>query len=276
MERSTHARAVTALHRAFARAHPETAFDRKGYVGDWMDNLLPGTDPASFQAELEGGDGSELKKKFCAVHSSAALAVNCFARFKREPVRLTIDGFSGFDTIRFEAKCPAGIQGRRPPNLDMLLGGLDSIIGVESKLTEHLRTHEAMFSRAYDEQIIDMRRESPWFALMHTLMREPRRYRHLDAAQLVKHAFGLGHSFARRPVTLLYLYWEPRNAAALPELFAHRAEVARFSAEVAGATPSFRALSYPALWASWAERNDDLDWLDEHVSRLRARYDVEI
>jgi hypothetical protein len=32
-----------------------------------------------------------------------------------------------------------------------------------------------------------------------------------DAAQLIKHAFGLAGRFGGRPVTLLYLYWEPAN-----------------------------------------------------------------
>jgi hypothetical protein len=32
-----------------------------------------------------------------------------------------------------------------------------------------------------------------------------------DAAQLIKHAFGLAGTFGGPPATLLYLYWEPAN-----------------------------------------------------------------
>lgn len=47
---------------------------------------------------------------------------------------------------------------------------------------------------------------------MLTLLQEPKRYLYLDAAQLVKHALGFARCYADRTVTLLYLYWEPRNA----------------------------------------------------------------
>jgi hypothetical protein len=57
--------------------------DRQGYV-DWpQGNLIPGVRLDQFEADLRRGDGNELRMKFCALHSSAALAVNCFAPFKR-------------------------------------------------------------------------------------------------------------------------------------------------------------------------------------------------
>ncbi len=41
-------------------------------------------------------------------------------------------------------------------------------------------------------------------------------YRHLDAAQLIKHYLGLPNTFPGRDVTLLYLFWEPADAADFP------------------------------------------------------------
>ena len=69
-------------------------------------------------------------------------------------------------------------------------------------------------------------------------MAEPRAYAWLDAAQLVKHAFGLAHTFFTQPVTLLYLYWEPSNATEFPMFGEHRAEIARFAAAVEGDGPA--------------------------------------
>ena len=44
--------------------------------------------------------------KFCAVHSSCALAVNCFAPFKVDPSRLRLLGKQGASNVEFEKKLP--------------------------------------------------------------------------------------------------------------------------------------------------------------------------
>lgn len=46
-------------------------------------------------------------------------------------------------------------------------------------------------------------------------------YQLLDAAQLIKHAFGLAHSRKNEPVTLVYLYWEPLDAGLSPFFAQH-------------------------------------------------------
>lgn len=71
----------------------------------------------------------------------------------------------------------------------------------------------------------------------------PDKYTWLDAAQLIKHAFGLARSFPDRPVTLLYLFWKPANPTADPEFVAHRDEIEEFRARVAGSSPAFEAMS---------------------------------
>lgn len=268
-------RAVDALGRALISSHPGLTLSPSGAVVAWKLNLLDGIEPALFEAELNDGDGRELDGKFRAAHSSSALAVNNFARFKTAPALLQIAGWSGFETLRFEAKCPIGIRGGRPPNLDLLLTGQSMIVGVESKCTEHLTTHTAEFSPAHDEQITDWRRKTPWFELMKKLDEDSMRYRYLDAAQLVKHAFGLGRTFEGQDVALLYLYWEPSNADAVIELQEHRREVIRFATEVAGAKPSFTAISYRDLWRSWKELRSP-EWLPGHLAAIRARYDLAI
>src|SRR5690606_26142948 len=97
----------------------------------------------------------------------------------------------------------------------------------------------------------------------------------LDAAQLIKHAFGLARAFPDHEVTLLYLYWEPANPEYGPEFARHREEVAAFAERVAGATPAFSAMSYPELWRFWQE-TEPADWLVRHLSDLRARYGVTV
>jgi hypothetical protein len=153
--------------------------------------------------------------------------------------------------------------------------GASTVIGIESKCTEHLRRHTPNFSPAYDHQIKDARRGSTWFQLMRRLVAEPIRYCYLDAAQLIKHAFGLTHCFPSSDVTLLYLYWEPRNAGTFPEFQYHREEVARFADEVKGSSPSFAAVGYRDLWDGWSLLASP-PWLSEHLAALRRRYDIAI
>ena len=159
-------------------------------------------------------------------------------------------------------------------NLDVLLTGPAGVIGIESKLTEPLSRHRAVFSPRYRERSRDERRESAWFHEMLALEEDPKRYGWLDAAQLVKHAFGLAHTFPDGAVTLLYLYWEPRNAEQFSLLVEHRGEIEAFSGRVAGSRPSFRTMTYPELWRTWSEAPPS--WLTVHLDALRARYEVEI
>lgn len=255
------------------RQHPDTSLDPKGYVADFRDTLLPQVSLEDFEADLASGDGNELETKFRAAHSSSGLAVNCFAPFRSRIADLAMPMAAGFDDLRFERKCPTGLRGGRAPNLDVVLSGPGGVVGIESKLTEHLSAHRAEFSPAYEEQIRDARRDQGYFREMLRLRDRPDQYTWLDAAQLIKHAFGLARTFPDRPVTLLYLFWEPANPGAGPEFAAQREEIEEFRARVAGSSPAFEAMSYPELWRFWQD-TEPADWLVRHLSDLHARYGV--
>ena len=267
------AQALVALHDAFCRRRLDVSIDAKGYVADFRDTLLPLVVPEDFEADLSAGDGNELQTKFRAVHSSSGLAVNCFAPFRRRKTDIYLPVAGPFDLLQFEQKCPTGLRGGRAPNLDVLITGPTSVVGIESKLTEYLTPHRAKFSPAYEAQIRDVRREEGYFREMLKLMNDPDRYIWLDAAQLIKHAFGLANTFKDRPVTLLYLFWEPANPSASPIFAEHRREIASFAERVADSSPVFKAMSYAELWSSWQDA-EPADWLIQHVADLRARYDV--
>ncbi|HEY1612341.1 MAG TPA: hypothetical protein VGF97_01440 [Rhizomicrobium sp.] len=238
-------------------------------------NLIDGVRLSDFEADLHQGDGNELAGKFRADHSSSALAVNSFAPFKAAPEALRLQGEQSFSSLCFERKCPHGLAGRRSPNLDVFAEGPAGIVAIESKCLEPMTPHIANFAPAYDAEIRDARRATPWFRQMHMLSENPRQYRWLDAAQLVKHAFGIAYSFPDRPTTLLYLYWEPTNPDEYPFFKEHRDEVARFASSTAGSAPAFAAMSYPQLWRHWSHKAD-CGWLRAHVDRLNARYSVAV
>jgi hypothetical protein len=261
----------SALIHGLVSSAPQTVLDKKGYVSEAGQNLLEGVRLVDFEADLRQGDGNEMEGKFRAAHSSSALVVNTFAPFKSDPAALRLPGGGGFASLSFERKCPHGLVGRRSPNLDVVAVGPTGGVAVESKCLEPLTPHVASFAQDYKAGIKDGRRSSPWFREMLRLVEEPRAYRWLDAAQLVKHAFGVAYTFPDLPMTLLYLFWEPSNPEAHPMFAEHRAEVSRFAASVGGG-PEFVAMSYPELWKSWDACPQP--WLRAHVGRLRARYGV--
>lgn len=204
-------RALAGLREALSRHRPHVAINDQGYAADFRDTLLPLVAAEDFETDLRAGDGNELETKFRAAHSSSALAVNCFAPFRRRIADLALPMGRAFQDLQFERKCPTGLRGGRAPNLDVLLSGPTGVVGVESKLTGFLGRHRAAFSPAYADQIRDERRDQGYFREMHRLTDAPDSHVWLDAAHLIKHAFGMARTFRDRPMTRLYLYWEPAN-----------------------------------------------------------------
>lgn len=269
------ARAKAALGAALARERPRAALDKQGYVVELEDNLLSVVTRAEIAEAFGAGAGQELEGKMRAPWSSSALAVNSFAPWARAPSSLRLSGLSEFtEGFAFEAKCPNGVS-KIPPHLDVLLERDREIVAVESKCTEYLASKPAKVASAYLELADrgDERTSSRWFAAL-TQMEQ---FRRLDAYQLVKHYLGLRLSYPRRPLTLVYLYWEPANAARFHVFAQHRAEIERFGAMVMGDnTCRFAALSYPEHWCELATHADGPAWLDQHLAELERRYQVTI
>ena len=266
--------ATLALRRRLTALRPELEVSPSGYVARIEDNLVPGVEPRHFVEDLARGDGNELESKFRAVHSSAALVVNTFDRFKDEPAHLTLAGVSGFETLTFERACPTGLRGKAP-NLDLVAQGPAGVVAVESKLTEPLQPTAPCFSPRYAERIWDERRAGVWFRAMETVRAQPDSFSSLDVAQLIKHAFGLARCFKGQRTTLLYLYWEPQDADRAADILAHRREIERFARMVTDGFPEFRAQSYRELWAEW-QQGAGPSWLKDHVGNLQERYGVMI
>ncbi len=80
--------------------------------------------------------------KFCAVHSSAALAVNCFAPFKDRPEDLLLLGKHDAAGIQFEKQMPI-IPWRHPSNLDVWIDRGSNMVAIESKLLEYFNLNKA-------------------------------------------------------------------------------------------------------------------------------------
>jgi hypothetical protein len=181
-----------------------------------------------------------------------------------ESRKLKVDGF--------ERRFPTGLARAQAPHLDVVASSRGELVAIESKCIEYLTPKRASFSERYPTEIIEERRDSPWFAeMLRMVCCSGPSYRFLDAAQLIKHALGLTRS-PTLPTTLLYLYWEPMDEGLSPLFAAHRAEIAEFTGRVAGSSMKFAAMSYPELWTEWDATEDP--FFRRHVAALRARYEV--
>ena len=267
IRKSAAERARDALRRRFAGAT-----DDKGYMAEPGENLIAGVRPDQFEADLKAGAGNELRARFCAVHSSSALAINCFAPFKDRPADLQLIGTSGACRVSFERRLPI-IPDRTPANLDVWIERNCGTVAVESKLLEYFARKRPTFADAYQQLAPPVSEPSWWSACERYWDGPPAR---LDAAQLIKHYFGLRlHQetlCAPASLTLLYLFWEPDNGDEVEECIEHRSEVEEFASMVEGGGIAFTWMTYADLWREW--KHEPL--LADHARRLEARYAVAI
>jgi hypothetical protein len=253
------------------RKNMKSPVDRNGYVPWPQENLIPGVKLDQFEQDLREGAGQELRMKFCAVHSSAALVVNTFAPFKNRPEDLVLQGQSGFSRPTFEKTLETGLGGT-PPTLDVFLQKDNEVIGVESKFLEYFTPKQAEFSDSYDPKNLPWA-EDYWWQVLEDARKAGKR--NLDVAQLVKHYFGLSrllHRGEATSATLLYLFWEPINASDLAVCRQHRSEIEELANQVANSRVAFKWMSYPELWQEW----NTVPALTEHTENLKRRYEVSL
>ena len=251
---------------------------------DWF---LPGLNVERISAFYRDAPGNEFDSgKFGNPDSSAALAANAFGFFLDQPQLLppppglNAAGWSPQE-IGLEAIMRFPWAGGKHPCLDAVVWGVRDLLGIESKRHEPFRDrHVPDFSDAYWRPV--------WGENMRGFERVRDRlhdgslaYRHLGACQLVKHAFGLRSEWARNrhrfdAATLLYLYAEAPLRAdgtvhAQADFARHRAEIADFSARVAGSEINFLSCSYEALLTSWSAGGSAIA---AHAGAIRQRFMV--
>ncbi len=238
--------------------------------------FLPGVPAAHVRDRLSRAGGNELESgKFASAESSAALAVNTFGWFVDRPADLpTLPGLedsSPAEQVEVEWCARFPWSGGRHPWLDAMVRTSSSLIGIESKRFEPFPDAKAAhFSAAYDRPVWGDAMER-FHLLRRALTARSVVYRHLDAAQLIKHAYGLVTQARddRRPV-LFYLFAEPGRRGDHPitadDLERHRAEIDDFAARVEGDDVAFAACSYREWLRTW--RGAAADHAEAVVSRF--------
>ncbi|ANY77487.1 hypothetical protein BB934_03990 [Microvirga ossetica] len=172
-------------------------------------------------------------------------------------------------------------SGGRHPCLDLLVETSDTLIGVESKRYEPYRPKTpTALSEAYWRPVWGDSMKG-YEGIRDSLRDGSLSFRHLDAAQLVKHAFGLrtaGHRAPeytdKRPV-LLSLFAEPDTwpsgrAVSRTQINAHRDEVRHFADRVAGDEVAFVWCSYSDVLKAWSRSGDER--LISHAAAIVERF----
>ncbi|NQW53308.1 MAG: hypothetical protein HQ465_18905 [Rhodospirillales bacterium] len=226
------------------------------------EDFLPGVPAAHILARLAKAGGDEIDSgKFANPESSAALACNTFGWFVDRPDELPpLPGMkphvaTSLVDVEYCPRFPW--RGGRHPWLDAIVETGDQLVGVESKRFEPYRdSKKPNFSTAYSRPVWGMEMK-PYEAMRDALTSGQQTFDFLDAAQLVKHAFGLvtdGRRKGKAPV-LVYLFAEPASlkGSPIPEASfgRHREEIQRFAAAVREAEVSFQSISYREWLATW-------------------------
>lgn len=245
-------------------------------VSSLADLLCHGVPEHHVRAALDRAGGNEIGSgKFASPESSAALAVNGFGWFLDRPGALpAFPGLPDIDWpavhVDIERQMRFPWRGGRHPWLDAAVETETCLIGIESKRFEPFRDAKlAKLSLAYDRDVWGVGMQ-PWCAMRDHLRVKPLAFRHFDAAQLVKHAFGIvseAKRIGKAPI-LLYLFAEPTSGRIVSpeEIARHRIEIERFAELVAGAEVHFASCS----WREWLSTFQG--GAKEHADRIMERF----
>jgi len=244
-----------------------------------MPEFLPDLPQERIIAALSRAPGNELRSgKLDSPESSAALVANAFGWFLDRPALLPpLPGVPAgvVETVDLEVEMRFPWSGGRHPWLDVGLVTHTTLVGIESKRYEPFRpAKQTGFSEVYDRPVWgpNMAR---YTALAHDLIAGEVGFAALDAAQLIKHAYGLRTRAHKRALgaVLVYLYAEPAVWASGKPVdparkALHRQEIAQFAARVAGDEVVFVALPWAEVLRQWA----GVPALAGHAARVEARF----
>jgi Restriction Endonuclease associating with ARP len=259
-------------------------YDARGFVRDLAANLrlpLGAETRAAFARGTELAPRKSQPARIAALYSSAALVANVFDQWSvrdASPLVAALGFRAERATLGFEEPLATGVEGDPPLSDVVLRRESGNLVAIESKFGEWLVRRPPNHADLKPKYFV-----SPfWTAaglprsqqLAEDLRAGRERFKHLHAAQLLKHALGLarearngvaaGNGVARGTHELRYLYYEwPSRPAA-----EHRAEIERF-AERVGAEVRFSVSTYQSLFRGFAsDPRVDRSYLDY----LRARY----
>lgn len=244
-----------------------------------MPYFLPDVPAETVLAALSRAPGNEVASgKIDGPESSQALAINAFGRFLANPAllpALPAVPMGRPEQVDLAAEMRFPWRGGRHPWSDVAIATPTSLVAITARRYEPFRPAKAnSFSEPYESG--DWGEGMARFdALRMSLTQGKLTYRHLDAVQLVKQAYGLRTQAHRRGrgAVLVYLHAEPATWAngkpVDPAAIArHSAEVDDFARRIKGCDVAFARLRWADLVAQWA----GTPALAPHATALQHRF----
>lgn len=244
-----------------------------------MPDFLPDVPADAVLAALSRSPGNELASgKFDGPESSQALTANAFGRFLEAPALLPALPHVPMgrpEQLALSAEMHFPWRGGRHPWCDAAVTTATSFVGLCARRYEPFRPAKLnRFSEPFDS--VDWGSGMARYdALRAALTQGTLTYRHLDAVQLVKQAYGLRNQAHRRArgAVLVYLHaapatWangKPVDPAAIAR---HAAELDDFARRVKGDDVAFSRLRWSDLVAQWAA----IPALAPHAAALQSRF----
>ncbi len=256
-------------------------FDEKGYVSKVEDNL---------QSRLSGrirnafinASGSELRETgrgpahMKALHSSSALAVNCFSYWAdkdRWPLLSALEvDWSTVESLDFEVQFRTGLRGS-PPHLDVVLWSESNrTIAIESKFTEWLSRKGV--GENFEEKYLSGARGLWTQHELHQCQEVADEigagkytFEYLDVEQLLKHTLGLATQLGKGKFSLYYLYHDwPCDESKY-----HSKEMKCFGNRIEGEL-EFLTLTYQDLYGRLPLPNAPESEYGEYMDYMCERY----
>lgn len=228
---------------------------------------------SKIQKELNEGAGEELTKndkgvvKFCSVNSSCALCINNFLPIVTQLDKVNLFNLGHFTSYNVEKKLNTGLGGF-PAHLDLFFTNDKTILGVESKYTEHftpkLPDKDGNLTK-YKEEFSKTELPESFISDVLTPYIEKKEL-YLDASQLIKHTIALLREAKKvnKKAVLVYIYWTAGNCE---EGVKHKEEVKEFNSLISKYI-DFIPLTYEEFW----EQYKDTPALKEAIAKNIARY----
>jgi hypothetical protein len=237
-------------------------------LGTAAGGLIPGVEPERPDPRVR-----ELLRRPIRPDGALALALNSFLPWLSCPEALRLGGVSRFRELNFDARCPTGVRGT-PPHIELVASGADGVVGATVRVFDYLGRRQSRLSPAYAGFAAPAALAS-WAGLLvpGTAAGAGGRPGYVDVPALAKLAVGLGRIFARRPVTLLYLFLEPVAAAGMAPFAEHRAELARLVERTRESAVALVPVSFHELWEAWGA-GDAPPGLRGTIAEVSRRYAV--
>lgn len=260
----------------------------KNYLNSISKNIFNQQLSEETKNNFDDGDGNETidsktrLAKMKALHSSSALPVNVFQYWQEKDLSPILSACRLINSrpfnsdplpnaVRFEQKFEISDNKKdfpKRPNLDVVIEYDHLVYAIESKFTEpyngkHKGLREVYKSIQLDEHWKEIENLK---VLAKEISPDDNKFKHLDAAQLLKHILGLKKQLGKNGFCLLYIWYDVIGMDGAE----HRKEIEQFAEIAKKDSIKFRHITYQEVIINLSK--DFYVGNEDYINYLTDRY----